>query len=123
MKKYLDASIPDAEIARANPAAMRLGKRFLADQVRSELTKRGFKDWQIVRYTYRPYDMRWLYWEPRTKLLDEKREELLLTTLPEEMAIVLPRQNRVTVDGPVVVSSLADVNLVDGSACAFPREL
>jgi Type ISP C-terminal specificity domain len=28
-----------------------------------------------VRYTYRPFDVRWLYWEPETKLLDEKRSE------------------------------------------------
>ena len=28
---------------------------------------------QIARY--RPFDTRWLYWEPETKLLDEKRSE------------------------------------------------
>lgn len=26
----------------------------------------------IIRHLYRPFDVRWLYWEPETKLIDEK---------------------------------------------------
>ena len=29
----------------------------------------------FVRYAYRPFDTRWLYWEADTKLLDEKRAD------------------------------------------------
>ena len=29
----------------------------------------------FIRYTYRPFDTRWLYWEKDTKLLDAKRTE------------------------------------------------
>ena len=28
-----------------------------------------------MRYAYRPFDTRWLYWEPETKLLNEKRPD------------------------------------------------
>jgi len=38
----------------------------------------GFLKKNIVRYCYRPFDVRWLYWEPETKLLDEKRTEYFL---------------------------------------------
>ena len=36
--------------------------------------KRGMAD-NIVRYAYRPLDVRWLYWEPETKLVDRNRAE------------------------------------------------
>jgi len=46
--------------------------RFHAEAVRDHLRQRGFQPENIVRYCYRPFDVRWLYWEPETKLLDEK---------------------------------------------------
>jgi hypothetical protein len=52
----------------------------------------------IVRYTYRPFDLRWVYWDPDTKLLDEKRADLvaarisglpdLVMTLEELFALI-----------------------------------
>ena len=43
---------------------------FQAEAVRDQLRKRGFRPENIVRYCYRPFDVRWLYWEPETNLLD-----------------------------------------------------
>jgi len=54
-------------------AIMTDGARYHAEQVRDRLRKRGFLEDNMVRYCYRPLDDRWLYWEPETKLLDEKR--------------------------------------------------
>ena len=50
--------------------------RFKAEAVRDQLRKRGFLPDNIVRYCYRPFDVRWLYWEPETKLLDEKTQSI-----------------------------------------------
>jgi len=47
-----------------------------------ELRERGFLQKNIVRYCYRPFDVRWLYWEPKTKLLDEKRTDYFLQVFP-----------------------------------------
>ncbi len=73
---YFNPDLSHAEIARRYPAAMRLTARFNAQQVRETLLARGWpaKD-GFIRYTYRPFDTRWLYWEADTKLLDEKRAE------------------------------------------------
>lgn len=123
MQQYLGTDASDAEIAALVPGAMKSSKRFNPVDTRRTLQAKGFRPWQIIRYTYRPFDLRWLYWEPETKLLDEKREDFVRLRAPSDMAIIVPRQNRVTVDGPLVSFGLADVNLVDGSASAFPASV
>ena len=55
---------------------MKTTARFDARAVRDALLKRGGPDEAVfVRFAYRPFDNRWLYWEAETKLLDEKRAE------------------------------------------------
>lgn len=49
--------------------------RFQAEQTRSYLLRRGFKPEYIVPFCYRPFDVRRLYWEPETRLLDEKHSD------------------------------------------------
>ena len=52
--------------------------RFQAMHTREQFSEaRILSERTIVRYAYRPFDLRWLYWEPRTKLIDEKRAEYL----------------------------------------------
>ena len=123
IRRYLGTEATDQEIAASTPAAMRNGGRFEAVETRRELQERGFRPWQVLRHAYRPFDSRWLYWEPETKLLDEKREEFIGQRDPGSTAIVLPRQNRVTIDGPLVTFSVADINIVDGSATVFPATI
>ena len=77
METYFDPGHSNAEMELLIPGVMDATKRFNADAVRSQLVKRGFLPDNIIRYAYRPFDVRWLYWEPMTKLLDEKREEYL----------------------------------------------
>ena len=75
MRLYLGTDISDAEMAELVPAAMEPSARFEPQETRRALQQKGFRPWQILRYAYRPFDLRWLYWEPETKLLDEKRSE------------------------------------------------
>jgi hypothetical protein len=75
MEQYFDPSISHEQMRRLAPGAMTSTARFQAEQTRDYLRKRGFKRECVVRYCYRPFDVRWLYWEPETKLLDEKRSE------------------------------------------------
>ena len=75
MKQYFDRMISDEQMRAIASSAMASTKRFQAGTVRRQLLKRGFLSENVVRYCYRPFDLRWLYWEPETKLLDEKRED------------------------------------------------
>ena len=73
---YFDATLSHDEIARRYPAAMKSTARFDARALRGALLKRGGPDeGDFIRFAYRPFDTRWLYWEKDTKLLDEKRAD------------------------------------------------
>ena len=50
-------------------------QRFKAEAVARPASQARLPAENIVRYCYRPFDVRWLYWEPETKLLDGKRSE------------------------------------------------
>ena len=73
---YFDATLSHEEIARRYPGVMKTTARFDAHTVRNALLKRGGPiDAGFIRFAYRPFDIRWLYWEGETKLLDEKRAD------------------------------------------------
>ena len=73
---YFDPGLSHEDIARLFPSAMRTTARFNAPAVRDLLLKRGGPDeGGFIRFAYRPFDNRWLYWERETKLLDEKRAD------------------------------------------------
>ena len=73
---YFDSSLSHEEIARRYPGVMSATARFDARMVREALLKRGGPDEAgFIRFAYRPFDHRWLYWEKDTKLLDEKRAD------------------------------------------------
>jgi hypothetical protein len=75
MKIYFDAEVTNEEVRQQLPGLMDNTARFQAKQVRDYLCKRGFQPQNIIRFCYRPMDVRWIYWESETKLLDEKRSE------------------------------------------------
>ena len=73
---YFDASVSHEDIARRYPGVMKTSARFDARAVRDVLVKCGGpRESGFIRYAYRPFDNRWLYWEADTKLLDEKRAD------------------------------------------------
>ena len=73
---YFNRGLSHEEIARRYPGAMKTTARFAARAVRDALLARGGPtESDFVRFAYRPFDNRWLYWEGETKLLDEKRAE------------------------------------------------
>ena len=65
---YFDPQLSHEEIARRYPSALD------APRVRDRLLARGgpAKD-GFLRFTYRPFDNRWLYWEADSGLLDRPR--------------------------------------------------
>ena len=73
---YFDPALSHEEIARRRPAAMKTTARFDARAVREALLARGGpKEEGFVRFAYRPFDDRWLYWEADGGLLDRPRAD------------------------------------------------
>ncbi|MCD0166109.1 hypothetical protein IHN58_10620 [Deinococcus sp. 12RED42] len=73
-----------------------------------------------MRYTYRPFDIRWLFWEPATKLLDEKRTEYLPHVTPKNLWLAVAANNRKGYDPPSVTRPLASLHVIERSANLFP---
>jgi hypothetical protein len=123
MLLYLDADFSREEMEQLVPGTMVPTKRFDALGVRAALQAKGFRQWQIVRLAYRPYDDRWLYWEPTTKLLDEKREAYVARYRPDVPAMYLAQKNRVGFDPPGVTYLLGNRHLIERGANLFPLSL
>ncbi|WP_419860066.1 type ISP restriction/modification enzyme [Candidatus Palauibacter sp.] len=71
---YFDTGLSHDEISRRYPDIMKTTARFDAPAVRDTLLARGGPDEAgFIRFAYRPFDTRWLYWEKDTELLDRKR--------------------------------------------------
>ncbi len=120
---YLDPQLGDDLIKSQIPALMTKKKRFDPVSVRRVLLAKGFKRWQILRFAYRPFDVRWLYWEATTKLLDEKREELV-RCVPLPCAVLISQQKtRMEASYPQLISVLPDLALMDRGATSFPLEV
>jgi hypothetical protein len=75
IRTYLDPSIGDVGIAAMWPEIMTSGNGFDAAATRRVLLAKGFVREHVIQYAYRPFDIRWLYWEPDTKLLDRERSD------------------------------------------------
>ena len=71
---YFDATLSHEEIGQRYPGVMKTTARFDASKVRDTLVARGGPiDANFIRYAYRPFDNRWLYWEADSVLLDRPR--------------------------------------------------
>ncbi len=120
MEKYFDPKVNHEEMRRIAPGAMDNTARFDAESVRDYLRKRGFLPHNIIRYSYRPFDVRWLYWEAETKLLDEKRAEYFAQVLNGNICLVSQQKPRGEWSKPQVIKNVGCIDLMDRSANVFP---
>ncbi|OQA37227.1 MAG: N-6 DNA Methylase [Acidobacteria bacterium ADurb.Bin340] len=123
LAKYFDPALSHGDLKAQHPEVMTKSARYEPEAIRDTLRKRGMKPEGLVRYAYRPLDVRWLYWEGETKLLDEKRPEYQPQVFEGNRFLVLPQRNRRYWSPPLFASLLADKNSLDGAASAVPMLL
>ena len=122
--EYFDSDLGHEDVARRYPAVMNNKARFNADAVRETLLKRGGPaDTSFLRYTYRPFDNRWLYWEAETKLLDEKRAEYLPHVFDGNRWLVLQNKARPGLSPPLLISNSGDLNQMNSGIYCVPTYL
>ena len=105
------------------PVAMKDAARFKAKEIRQRLVARGQLPDHVVLYCYRPFDMRWLYWEPETKLLDEKRAEYFPHVDGTSPWLVAAQKLRRETARPQVIGHLGSLHLMERGANCFPAYL
>jgi len=121
MRAYFDPEVSDEEMGRIAPTAMTDGPGFEARKTRAALIRRGFLPDNVVRYCYRPLDLRWLYWEPETKLLDRERSDYFAQVFEGNSWFSAGQRNRrETFYAPQFTRVLADHHIVESNAAIFP---
>lgn len=123
---YFDADQPDDEIARRYPVAMGSRARFDPHKVRRALLQRGGPtESGFIPYAYRPFDVRWLYWEADTKLLNEKRPDYRPHVFTGNVWLSAAPHLRKGEDEPqaCVTGQIACLHLIERGANMFPLYL
>jgi len=138
---YLNEENSDEEIAKLSPIAMTNATRFDARQTRARLTRERKSDLLVAQenkpeasieqlatdltraktkpYLYRPFDQRWIFAEPYTKLLDEKRADYQAAHAGA-ISMISAQSNRKAFDPPCVTRRLASLHVVEKGSTVFP---
>lgn len=139
--EYYDPQNSDELIASRYPIIMKDVPRYPAASIRKELlsyreaeitlAKRSgidlpFKDHSrnltnanTEPYCYRPFDLRWLYYEHNTKLLDERREDYW-NAHQRVPAMISAQVSRRRFDPPAITRSLASYHVVERASLIIP---
>ena len=120
---YFDTAFSHAELAKRHPVAMEPRARYDPVSVRDALLSRGAPHSDgFLRYAYRPFDTRWLYWEPETKLLNEKRPDYRPHIFPGNLWLSAAPHLRKDAGEPqaCVTRHLACLHLIERGANLFP---
>ncbi|VXD01809.1 conserved hypothetical protein [Sphingomonas sp. T1] len=120
---YYDAALSFESFAARYPEAAQATKRYEPAKTRAELLKTGILADHIVKYSYRPFDTRWVYWEPETKLLGEKSPDFFPNAFNGNLWIeAREKQTQESFDRGALTSTLAD-NYGSGFSTFFPMLL
>ena len=123
---YFNKNLSNDEIARRHPVSMQTAPRFDPIEVRANLlTRSGPTEGGFLRYAYRPFDDRWLYWEADTKLLDEKRADYRRHIFPGNMWLSSSKRIRKGETEPqtAFTQHIASYHLIERVANWFPAWL
>ena len=121
VRDYFDPDFSNEEIARRYPKVMKKAARFDAHKVRETLLARGGpNEAGFVRFAYRPFDNRWLYWEKNTKLLDEKRPRYRPHVFPGNAWVVTQKKPRREWSPAQAICHMGCLDLMDRGATCFP---
>ena len=126
ISEYFDSEISDAEIALRYPAAMNSTRIFDARAVRDAVLNRGGPvESGFIRHAYRPFDIRWIYWEGDSGLLDRPRPDHKAQVFEGNTWLSsVPRLRRDANEPQTAVTSqLASLHLNEWSASMFPAWL
>ena len=120
---YFDPALSHEEIARRYPATMKATARF--DARAALLARGGPNEDGFVRFAYRPFDNRWLYWEADGGLLDRPRADYRPHVFEGNMWLSAAQHLRKDASEPQTCISehIASLHLIERTALMFPAWL
>ena len=123
---YFNADVSHEEIARRYPSVMKATARFDARAVRDSLLARGGPDEEgFIRFAYRPFDNRWLYWEGDSSLLDRPRPDYKPHVFEGNVWLSAAQHLRKGAEEPQTcfTESMGSLHLIERGALMFPAWL
>jgi Type ISP C-terminal specificity domain/N-6 DNA Methylase len=121
---YFDTDVSDEEARKSVPSLMRDADTFQFKPTRAFLQGRRLLEMNFLRYQYRPFDRRWIYWEPETKLLGSKSPEFEQNVFVGNYWIFTTARTRKTQLEPCFVTPLlSDLNLQDSGSRGIPLRI
>ena len=123
MEKYYDPKCSNDDLRRVAPLAITDAPGFDAAAVRQQLLRRGLQGDNIRPYHYRPFDLRWLYWEPETSLLDRNRADYVPHVQSGNIWLVTQQKPRHEWAPPQVSCACGCLDLMDRGATFFPLNI
>ena len=111
---YFNPNLSHADVAWRYPGAMKTTTHFDARPARDELLARGGpNEAGFVRYAYRPFDSRWLYWETDSPLLNRERADYQRHVFPGNKWLVSQKKARPDLSPPNAISNIGDRNAMN----------
>ena len=123
---YFDTDLGHDELAVRYPAIMKTVPHYDARSTRDYLLNRGGPNQTgFIKFAYRPFDTRWLYWESETKLLNDKRADYKSHLDKENMWLSAAQHLRKGESEPqsYVTRDLGSLHLIERTAVWFPAWL
>ncbi len=125
IRMYCDTSVSHEAMTHISPQAMsKSNKDFDPIQTREAVQKIGYSGEKIIRYLYRPFDTRWLYYEQETKLIQrESRDYFAHVHSSNPFMFTTGRTRKNRIEPPIVTTQFTDLNLMDSGARGTPLYL
>ncbi len=126
MAAYFDESVSDSEVKQIYPSLMMTGNRIVGPEARKKvLNEFSYDESRIVRYPFKPYDIRWCYLENLRPLFSEPSPQLLEQRFKGNHFFITRDTADKDVEGsPFYFSPLVcDYDCISGHARHFPMRL
>ena len=123
---YFDVDLSHDEIARRYPVIMNTVRHFDARSTRDTLLRRGGPtEAGFIKFAYRPFDTRWLYWEADTKLLNDKRADFKSHLFEGNVWLSAAQHLRKSETEPqaCITQHLGALHMIERTAIWFPAWL
>jgi hypothetical protein len=123
---YFDATVSDDEIKNIHPSLMMTGNRIVGPEARRKILREfRYDESRIVRYPFKPLDVRWCYLENLRPLFSEPSPQLMNQRFPGNAFFITRDTADKDPEGPPFFFSpvVCDYDCISGHARHFPLRL
>jgi hypothetical protein len=123
MGSYLNAMLSNDVVFGRCPSLSIGTAQYDPAKCREELLNSKSSDGRILKYFYRPFDTKFVFWTDGASLLGRPSVEYITALPAGELQLVMPRAQRKEFSQPLITHIAGDLNAMDGGASFIPRRI